>query len=222
MKIVANSKITDICFCINWFDDISIIRCLESLPKGSHKLVIDGKYRDFESDNELSNDILRKEVLSYDNVTLLDAPNLIELEKRNVYLKHCKQRFAFNIDSDEYIEYVDWNLFLKGITPLKTDLRNIWIRHHSKQGTYDIMPRLISNPNEWELYGAHWIFRRKDTGYIHRVLEDKVWLDVNIMVLGHNHKYRTKQWTESRNNYSKILVKQEDSATKKYASEIRN
>lgn len=93
-----------------FYDDLeSLKRCLPTLDADTI-YAIDGRFKGFNSPNLLSTDGSRKFLQSFENVNLIDAPDLEEIDKRNIYLKECKEDFLFVVDSDHWIEG-DWNSF---------------------------------------------------------------------------------------------------------------
>ena len=201
-------KFDDLCFFICWYNDIGIIQTLHYLPEQSHKIVIDGKFKYYDAPTPLSTSYLRDKVKRYPNVTLIDAPNLLEHEKRNIYLKECKQKIGFVIDSDEYIIVSDWPKVFAQLENADTaDLRGVFITHHTIPNRHDIPPRIIINPNDWEYYKAHWIFRNRITGEIPQVTDEKSlkFFESDIIKLEHSHKLRTKDEMIRHDDYNKIL-----------------
>ena len=68
-------------------------------------IVIDGKFRYFEDDHEISSDNSRDVVESFSNSAYCCYPNLTEIEKRNKYLEFAGDKnmdFLLVIDSDEF------------------------------------------------------------------------------------------------------------------------
>lgn len=214
-------NIDDVCFVICWYDDQSIFRTLHSIPKESSVLVVDGKFKHYEAKTPLTSHDLRIKVEQFHpNTTIIDAPGLLEHEKRNVGLERCKHKIMFSIDSDEWIHHIDWTRLLAVLNNTTEDdaLYGVFIKHHSVLGRHDIPPRIIVNPHNWEYHKTHWILRNKISGDIPRVTEHGVipLIDVDILELYHDHVIRTPPQMEQRDKYQKILRQYETKATWEY------
>ena len=99
---------------IIFYDDLnSLKRCIPTLQADTI-YAIDGRFKGFNSPNPLSSDGSREFLKSCNNVELIDAPDLSEVDKRNIPLKACKEDFLFIVDSDHWIEG-DWKEFRKEI-----------------------------------------------------------------------------------------------------------
>src|ERR1044072_6450082 len=100
------------CSVFNGKDELK--RHLSSIPQYVNHEVWDGKYKDIDYPSSLSDDGTRDVAKKYFNVRLFDAPNLIEIEKRQKYFDNFDPReykFLLVADSDEYFEG-DWQDFL--------------------------------------------------------------------------------------------------------------
>lgn len=97
-----------------FYDDRkSLERCIPTIDADTI-YAIDGRFKNFNSPNPLSTDGSREYLQRFENVILMDAPDLLEVQKRNVYLKACKEEFLFVVDSDHWMEG-NWNSFRKEI-----------------------------------------------------------------------------------------------------------
>ena len=97
-----------------FYNDVeSLKKCIPSL-KVDKIYAIDGRFKNFDSPQPLSDDGSRQYLKSFKNVKLIDAPDLEQVDKRNIYLKECQEEFLIVIDSDEWVEG-DWSLFRKEI-----------------------------------------------------------------------------------------------------------
>lgn len=110
-------------------DAKSLERTLESLKdKVDLMICVDGRFKHYRADTNLSNDGSRELVQSYDKAVLIDKPDTYEIEKRQAYIDYCTKRFdnfepmdyLLIVDSDEYVVEYDekkWNdelSFIKG------------------------------------------------------------------------------------------------------------
>lgn len=204
-------------FGICWFNDKSIFRTLDSIPKHFKIIVVDGKFKMIKSDNELSDEGLRERVRSYDNVELVNAPNLSESEKRNVYLSRMKDyKYCFIIDSDEYIKRASWKNLLFTLGFYDSGLYQVILeRTDNRVGSY---PRILVNPSEWEYGKAHDIFINKNTGIAKRgstltgiildtivIAEDNKLRDKDYIDM--IDQYQLKVWHEEKKHWDELIAK---------------
>jgi len=148
-----------ICAAIPVFQDAkSLKRCLDSLADFDLVLVVDGVYEGYPAESPLSTDGTRELCTQYDNAKLIDAPNLKEFEKRNVYLKACPWKHLLVIDSDEWLEG-DIRGWMKQVEQLTgPGIYNIDTKN--SEGSHSPAPRIIINPQEFEYYGAHCVVKQ--------------------------------------------------------------
>ena len=108
---------------ILFFDDEKgLQRCLNSIQSYVELIIaIDGKFKYFDDDHDLSIDSSRKVVESFSNAVYYCYPNLTEIDKRNKYLEIAGSKevdFLLVIDSDEYA-VIDINEFSKNLAKIK-------------------------------------------------------------------------------------------------------
>ena len=131
---------------IIFYNDLrSLKRCISSL-KADTIYAIDGRFKDFNSPNPLSTDGSREFLQSVDNVVLIDAPDLSEVNKRDIPLKACKEDFLFIVDSDHWIKG-DWNEFRKEIDE-KVNEKNGY-------GYWFLTEDLSRNVSHYQLWGLY-------------------------------------------------------------------
>lgn len=145
---------SDVSIGICWYNDPSIFRLLDSIPKEFKKIIIDGKFKLNKSINELSDRSLREKVIKYPNVTLIDAPNLAEPDKRNKYLEGNESKYLIILDSDEYVVVADWTKFMESIRELEVGVHDIFIET-DKQGGISSYPRLWVYPEHYRYRICH-------------------------------------------------------------------
>lgn len=98
-----------------FFDDVNgLKRCIPTL-KVDKIYAVDGRFKNFKGKEPLSTDGSREYLQTFKHIQLIDAPDLEEVDKRNVYLRACKEDFLLRIDSDEWLEG-DWSEFRKEIS----------------------------------------------------------------------------------------------------------
>ena len=108
---------------IVFFDDEKgLRRCLRSIQSYVDLIIaIDGKFKYFEDDHDLSIDNSRKVIESFPNANYYCYPNLTEIDKRNKYLEIAginEMDFLLVIDSDEYA-VIDMNGFINNLLKIK-------------------------------------------------------------------------------------------------------
>ena len=115
----------ELSFGICWYNDPSIFRLLDSLPKQAKKIIVDGKFKMNPSKQDLSFKYLRDKVLEYDNIELIDAPNLDEPRKRDLYLIDNPYKYLIIMDSDEFIVSHRWDDFFNAIKDIDDGIHNL-------------------------------------------------------------------------------------------------
>jgi hypothetical protein len=108
---------------IVFFDDEKgLQRCLNSIQSFVDLVItIDGKFKHFEDDHDLSIDNSRKIVESFSNAEYYCYSNLTEIDKRNKYLEIAGSKevdFLLVIDSDEYA-VIDINKLSQDLAKIK-------------------------------------------------------------------------------------------------------
>ena len=84
-------------------------------------IAIDGKFKYFDDDHDISIDNSRKVVESFPNAVYYCHPNLTEIDKRNRYLEIAGTKgidFLLVLDSDEYA-VIDMNEFSKNLVKIR-------------------------------------------------------------------------------------------------------
>jgi len=195
-----------IAFGICWWNDPSIFRTLESIPKEFKKIVVDGKFKFVDSPNILSDEKLRDRVKNYTNTELIDAPNLLEPEKRNVYLNNMYDyKYGFLIDSDEYIKEANWSNFFKTLSDFGEGLHQLIIENGNDG---QVFPRVWVNPAEWEYYKCHCVFRNKKTCLIEKTSKVPGKL-IEDVVIGENDELREENYVKLLDSYQDKLMRYE-------------
>lgn len=115
MKIIPYNKFV-VC-CVFYNDVEGIKRLYESAPFLDY-IFVDGRFVNYDG-SELSNDGSREYLKQYPNVILIDAPDMVEYQKRNEYIKRAQELgfdYCFVIDSDEFITEYDYESILKSLS----------------------------------------------------------------------------------------------------------
>jgi len=207
-------KKCDLVFGICWYDDPSIIRCLDSLPEEAPKIIVDGRFSLLDSASDLSDQTLRDAVNSYPNVTMIDAPGLPEPRKREKYLEN-DHRYLFIIDSDEFVISADWERFAEQVSKLDCGIHSIPFQDENgnKYGTY---PRVWCNPSDWGYWETHNIFVNKKTGEMIRS-SNALGITLDAVTCTMNDEMRTKEYIKAVYDYQVKMISHE----KPYRKQVR-
>jgi hypothetical protein len=202
----------DLCFLICWWNDSGIFRTLESIPKDSQKIIIDGKFKDTKSPNLLSPQTLRDKLLRYPNVTLIDVGDVTEVQKRSKYLEAAKgHKYGFIIDSDEYLSTCAWPKFFQIMTGTKYGFKHVCIQSPTNKNEFQTFPRVIVNPSDWEYHNAHFMFRNKSNGEIAKNLQTKDdFIDESIVTISQDDTLRFPEYCQLLKEYQEILMHKEE------------
>lgn len=176
-------------------------------------IVVDGKFKDFDYPSDLSTDGSREFLQSFDNVILIDAPNLREVEKRQVYLDKTKELdvdLLLVMDSDEFVECEDWNLFEKycrfeyEVYNKQTNQFGILVENANIQGQFDSRPRIFAHPYD---------IKHNDNDHKNFTTKSNIPLDMSSVIVGlklrHNYDLRTPSYQKLRLSYQKKLTASE-------------
>lgn len=211
---------------ISFLDDkAGLERCLESLHANVDLIIaVDGRYANFEHPNDLSVDGSREMLQQRygHKLILLDAPNLSEVEKRNVYMRKLEQEgieYAMFVDSDEYVlhgaQYTNWYKFFKHVrTEVKASGPYMTLYNAAYMPGAHGLPRFFHWPGEWEYYKKHFIFRHISTGNLYMrpidLGEKEQNRAVYYITLSGDYRYRHEPYQQARERYQKWLVDYEN------------
>jgi hypothetical protein len=117
------NKMITIAAGIVFFDDEKgLQRCLNSISNYMDIIIaIDGRFKHFEDDHDISIDNSRKVVESFPNASYYCYPKLTEIDKRNKYLEIAGSKnidFLLVIDSDEYV-VIDKTEYFRNLGKIK-------------------------------------------------------------------------------------------------------
>lgn len=111
-----------------WIDKITQLpelqRCLDSLIDFYPVIVVNGKWNDVKGDSPRSIPEAIELIGSYSNVIYIESPNQPEFINRNKYLIQATKMdcdYLIWVDSDEYIESVNYNNLVKEIDNIFTN-----------------------------------------------------------------------------------------------------
>jgi hypothetical protein len=184
-------------------------------------LCVDGKYS-YNTHNEapLSTDGSREYILSIAKefegrgISLIDAPNLTEAKKRQVYVDATKEYgidCLLILDSDEYVFCADWFKFRHEC------YQKIIVRDGGKWQIYNIPFREMDRPRLWwqawkvEVGPCHYDFSLKDDPECKEITlgGDTMHL-INNIVISHKHDMRTADSQFAREQWEKKQQMTED------------
>ena len=194
-------------------DAQSLMRCLPTLSEFDYIFAIDGIYKGFSGKSELSDDGSREVVKSFSNTILIDAPNLEEFQKRNVYFEMSRQYnvdFLLIIDSDEWLEgdFSTFRWFLNNRTTPAKQLYRLPVEDHLKRDWYRFYARVALSPAELEYRRVHWAIARKTDKIGDWVSGNRVGYADGLRIR-HDHSLRLPEYLQSREEYQKALKKYE-------------
>jgi glycosyltransferase involved in cell wall biosynthesis len=138
-------------------DKASLKRLLDSLTDFDNVLAIDGAFAAYTPANRLSTDGGRELCREYRNVTLIDAPDLSEPEKRSTYLQQCNDDHLVILDSDDWIEG-DVQEFKRNL-PVDGEVH--CVDYCNFEGQHYPAPVLISKPKTYSYYLAHCVMKHE-------------------------------------------------------------
>ena len=175
-----------------WYNDPSIIRMIESIPKEWPIIISYGLFTDSKAKEDLT---LYNRVLLYPNVTIVER-NGLEVDIRNRYMEEMKGfDYCLMMDSDEFITRYDETEFEESITSLEHDL-------HMIRFTGDIVNgRFFVNPSQWRYFKSHKFIT---DGKVTRSIS-KGGKTVDGIVLGYNEDMRSKELQDVINDYQDKL-----------------
>ena len=195
------------------FDDVQgVERLLDSCYKEvEYVFVVDGKYKDYDATFPFSTDGLDELIDSkkYHNVVLEEAPNLIEWEKRSVYLDLCREYdidCLIIVDSDEYFYDCDWKQFRRDLLRMKGWLYNL--KNYTAIMNMKVpvdQPRIWMKPQQLEYKNArHYQFGR--IGHDSVLVSKETIFSLKLI---HDPTLRSQERTQKHDEYIKKLEEYE-------------
>jgi hypothetical protein len=216
---------------ISFYNDVrGLERCLRSVYGNvEYVMCVDGKYsyNDF-NDEPLSTDGSREYVRSIAkefegrSISLIDAPNLTEAKKRQVYVDATKEYgidVLLILDSDEYVFCADWFKFRHEC------YQKMMVRDGGNWNIYNIPFREpMSRPRLWwQAYKiavgpCHYDFTLKDDVECREInLGGDAMHEIGNIVISHRHDLRTADSQFARETWEKKQQIEEDA----HRSELR-
>ena len=219
---------------VSFDDERGLRRCMSSIYDCVDlMIIIDGKFRHFDDDHDISRDNSRDVVESFSNSAYYCYPNLTEIEKRNKYLEIADEKnieFLLVIDSDEYA-IISESEFLSSLDKI----RNLKINRTCLDGNntdvygVKIFEKHFEKPNcVRERYIERILYKPGKLRYqsIHCNLVDvanpvrnfttgKYSSEIQGITLYNNDDLRTSHYLERSLQYQSILLEEERTARKK-------
>jgi hypothetical protein len=164
--------------CIFYNDAVGLARLIDSCWKHVDLIFcVDGPFRDFKKTKQKklppkSTDLSRDVVKRYPNAVLVDAPYLLEHQKRQVYLDQCKKYnidYLMIVDADEYfLPESNWSGFAEERERVCTDDYIYNLKNYTDLQPLGLVPldqaRLWKNPGKLEyLNNHHYQFTLRNT-----------------------------------------------------------
>ena len=208
-------RITFGCAVVFYNDLASLRRCVDSVYGNvDYILALDGKYVYNDSPEPLSTDGSREYIRDVakdfegQGLFLIDAPNLRECEKRQIYCDISKDYgidVLLILDSDEFIYCADWmrlrhECYQKMIVRDKMNwhIYNIAFREPMDR------PRLWFQPWKIQIGPTHYDFCLKDDPKCREInLGGDSFHTIGNIVVSHRHNLRTAEHMFARENWEK-------------------
>lgn len=209
----------DVGFCFYEQSLDTVKRLIESIKDHvRHIFAIDGKFEFFESDQQLSSPEIRNYLQSIGNVILVDAPNLKENEKRQIYLnlaKIEKTDFLLILDADCYVvKPTDWEEFylvLEGFMGIKPRIFCIGVQTTKKTSWF---PLLWYKPHLFQYTKTHNFWNNLHTGELIKSTNNGT--RAEYIFIKSDDKLRTEEYLQSSRDYQDKLMKYEKPFKEEY------
>jgi hypothetical protein len=219
---------------VSFDDERGLRRCMNSIyDYVDLMIIIDGKFRHFEEDHDISRDNSRDVVESFSNSIYCCYPNLTEIEKRNKYLEFADDNnieFLLVIDSDEFavINEVEFLSNLDKIRNLKknkacldgdnTDVYGVKIfeKHFEKPNFVRerYIERILYKPGKLRYQSIHCNLVDVDNT-ARNFTTGKYTSEIHGITLYNDDDLRTSHYLKRSIQYQNILLEEERFARKK-------
>jgi len=217
----------DVGFCFYEDSLETVQRCIESLKDHVRYIfAIDGKFEFYDSEQELSSYMVRNYLSSVDNVVLVDAPNLKENVKRQIYLDLARDKqtdYLLIIDADCFVtEDTDWDEFYNDLESLQTSEVKPKIYCIGVQTTQKIswFPLLWYRPYLLKYLKTHNFWEDTTDGTIYKSTNNGT--RANHIFIKSNDKLRTEDYLVKSRAYQKRLMEYELPFKVKYRKVAKN
>lgn len=193
-------------------DYFGMRRLLYSLRNLDYVFCIDGRFKDFPNKDELSSESVRQTVKSFPNAILIDAPNLSEPEKRDIYFKLAQQYLCdwlLVIDSDEWLQYFDYIKFRE----IKWDSDVLFIQIHKREFSLPVAWQIrwhkINHQATYKHGPRHFDLHINDKYHTLGLRAQKPLKVTNECIIYSDDRMRDKAHLQDLDDYAKWLSKYE-------------
>ena len=204
-------------FCIYENSLDTVKRAIESWKDHVDVIyAIDGKFEEFESDQLLSSPDVRAYLQSIPNVELVDFPNRLEHEKRQVYIDLCSRDmidWLLIMDADEYItKETNWEMAKGRMLELTNETKTPMIFgmpyvNPEKSKRELGYPKIWRSPYLIKYHLTHNFFQFTTDGKIYKSSTD--WERIPGIFARQNDKLRSKEYLDQSYQYQLKLMKRE-------------
>ena len=218
-------------FCIYENSLDTVKRAIESWKDHVDVIyAVDGKFEEFNSDQLLSTADVRAYLKSIPNVELVDFPNRLEHEKRQVYLDLCSRDmidWLLIMDADEFItDETNWEVAKARMLQLTNESRLPQIFgmpyiNPAKQGKRELgYPKIWRAPYLIKYMETHNFFQYTTDGKVYKSSTD--WERIPGIFARANDNLRSKEYLEESYKYQLKLMKRESPYKMKYREIAEN
>ncbi len=216
----------DVGFCFYEKSLETVKRTIESLKDNVRCIyAIDGKFEFFESDELLSSNDVRDYLSTIDNVILVDAPNLKENEKRQIYLDLAKDNnsdYLLIIDADCFVtNNTNWEEFYKVLEGLgKGEKPKIFCIGVQTTHKVSWFPLLWYKPYLLKYLKTHNFWEDTTDGSIYKSTNNGT--RANHIFIKSNDKLRTEEYLIKSRSYQDKLMAYEKKYKEQYRKVAKN
>lgn len=201
-------------------------------------IAIDGRYDIHPSKNMLSERQVRDLFKAYQTpYKIVDAPNLNQNAKRQIYFDKAAE-YGLDViivmDSDEYFIHKEtvWSEFLASLHQKIRQNEQTYVQCYCipvllidkgiqkmPEGYTENLPRVFYKPHTLQYVDDHYSIRNKKTGILMTTQSNQV---LRCIMMGHDHKLRTKTYNENCKQYEDdLIVFENENRTKRRDDFIR-
>jgi hypothetical protein len=216
----------DVGFCYYEKSVETVKRCIESLKDHVRYIyAVDGKFEFYESEELLSSPEVRDYLKSIPNVIMINAPNLKENKKRQIYLDYCEQNntdYLLIIDADCYVTTpTDWEEFYNVLEEMgkgkKPKILCIAVQVPQKLSWF---PLLWYKPHLFQYMETHNFWKDKTDGSIYKSTNNGT--RANHFFIKSNDKLRDEAYLQKSRDYQAKLIEYERPFKEEYRKTAKN
>lgn len=229
MALVKSVEL-DVGFCFYENSLETVKRAVESFRYHVRNIyAIDGKFLEFESSDLLSTPDVRNYLRSIDNVVLVDAPNELEHNKRQIYLDLCnrdKSDYLLIMDADEYItDETDWDVTYTHLEALLEQgkgpaIFGVTLKPYGTSKKDLGYPKIWRCPGQIDYLETHNFWKFRTDGRVFKSSID--WPRLKGIFSKGNDELRDKKYLDESYAYQLKLMKRESPLKMKYRTIAEN